>query len=149
MPKAEFTETTESIFSSNIETINTVGNVLFTENVATFYQNRRLYKTSVCDSVYREVTRNVSFSTLKGTLEFNYMLYAITSCGLMRDMQRLYDQNKLLMEISDGEIDAYRKQREQIDKGRRDNDMVTDSLVNGIIQLQMTIDGKKEQLNLE
>ena len=30
MPKAEYTETTERIFSSSIETINTVGNVLFT-----------------------------------------------------------------------------------------------------------------------
>lgn len=48
MPKAEYTETTERIFSSSIETINTVGNVLFTENVAAFYQNRQLYKTSIC-----------------------------------------------------------------------------------------------------
>ena len=37
MPKTEYTETTERIFSSSIETINTVGNVLFTENVAEFY----------------------------------------------------------------------------------------------------------------
>ena len=37
MPKAEYTETTERIFSSSIETINTVGNVLFTENVADFH----------------------------------------------------------------------------------------------------------------
>ena len=48
LPKAEYTETTERIFSSSIETINTVGNVLFTENVAEFYQNRQLYKTSIC-----------------------------------------------------------------------------------------------------
>ena len=33
----DYTETAEHIFSSNIETINTVGNVLFTENVAKFY----------------------------------------------------------------------------------------------------------------
>ena len=41
LPKAEYTETTERIFSSSIETINTVGNVLFTENVAAFYQMRK------------------------------------------------------------------------------------------------------------
>ena len=39
-PRVEYTETTERIFSSSIETINTVGNVLFTENVAEFYQYR-------------------------------------------------------------------------------------------------------------
>lgn len=37
IPTVDFTETTERIFSSTIETINTVGNVLFTENVAKFY----------------------------------------------------------------------------------------------------------------
>ena len=43
-PRADFTETTERIFSSSIETINTVGNVLFTENVAEFYQMRHFTK---------------------------------------------------------------------------------------------------------
>ena len=52
MPKVEYTNTTEKIFSSSIETINTVGNVLFTENVAEFYYNRNLYKQSVSDSVF-------------------------------------------------------------------------------------------------
>ena len=50
LPRAEYTETTEHIFSSSIETINTVGNVLFTENVAAFYQNRQHYKTMVSES---------------------------------------------------------------------------------------------------
>ena len=37
LPSADYTETVERIFSTSIETINTVGNVLFTENVAEFY----------------------------------------------------------------------------------------------------------------
>ena len=48
MPRIDFTETTERIFSTSIETINTVGNVLFTENVAEFYQARKLYKAVIC-----------------------------------------------------------------------------------------------------
>ena len=42
IPSVDFTETTERIFSSSIETINTVGNVLFTENVAKFYRIQEL-----------------------------------------------------------------------------------------------------------
>ncbi|MBO7660116.1 MAG: hypothetical protein J6S65_01090, partial [Bacteroidaceae bacterium] len=57
MPKVEYTNTTEKIFSSSIETINTVGNVLFTENVAEFYYNRNLYKQSVSDSVFSYVIK--------------------------------------------------------------------------------------------
>ena len=146
MPKAEYTETTERIFSSSIETINTVGNVLFTENVAEFYQMRQLYKTSVCDSVTNEITRT-PFTTLKGILDFNYLIYAIASSGILNDMQHLYAQCKQMMEVSDEEIAAYRKQRKQIDKGMSKSE--TDSIINEIMQLQMTIDESKAKLKLE
>ena len=149
LPRAEYTETTERIFSSSIETINTVGNVLFTENVAEFYQNRQIYKTSVCDSLINEFSHTTPFSTLKGTLDFNYLVYAITSSGILRDMQSLYAQCKQMMEVSDEEIEAYRKQREQIDKGMSESDEATDSIINEIMQLQMTIDESKAKLKLE
>ena len=149
MPKAEYTETTERIFSSSIETINTVGNVLFTENVAEFYQNRQIYKTMVCDSVLNEIRMTLPFSTLKGTLDFNYLVYAITSSGILRDMQSLYAQCKQMMEVSDEEIEAYRKQRKQIDKGMMGDDAFGDSLVNRFIEIQSTIDAAKAKLNLE
>ena len=148
VPRAEYTETTERIFSSSIESINTIGNVLFTENVAAFYQMRQLYKTSVCDSVYNEITRT-PFTTLKGILDFNYLLYAIASSGILRDMQSLYAQSKQMMEVSDEEIEAYRKQREQIDKGITESDEATDSIINELIQLQKNIDESKEKLKLE
>ena len=147
MPKADFTETTERIFSSSIETINTVGNVLFTENVAAFYQNRQLYKTSVCDSVYSESLRKESFTTLRGTLDFNYLLYAIASSGFKNDMQLLYAQCKQMMDVSDAEIEAYRKQRQLIEQGMSDSD--ADSVINDIMQLQMRIEEAKSELKFE
>ena len=145
MPKAEYTETTERIFSSSIETINTVGNVLFTENVAEFYQMRQFYKTSVCDSVTNEITRT-PFTTLKHILDFNYLIYAIASSGILNDMQHLYAQCKQMMEVSDEEIEAYREQREQIDKGMSGSGEATDSIINEIMQLQMNIDEAKAKL---
>ncbi len=149
VPRTEYTETTERIFSSSIETINTVGNVLFTENVATFYQNRQLYKTMVCDSLTNELAQTTPFSTLKGTLDFNYMIYAMTIRGILNDMQHLYAQCKQMMEVSDEEIESYRKQREQIDKGVSEGDEATDSIINEIMLLQKTIDESKAKLKLE
>ena len=149
MPKAEYTETTERIFSSSIETINTVGNVLFTENVAEFYQNRQLYKTSICDSIANDIARSQPFFSLKNSLDFEYSFYAIVSSGMMKDMKRKYAQCKQMMEVSDEEIEAYRKKREQIDKGMAEGDEAADSLINEIMQLQMIIDESKAKLKLE
>ena len=146
MPKAEYTETTERIFSSSIETINTVGNVLFTENVAEFYQMRKLYRTTVCDSIANEITRSQPFSSLKKSLDFEYSFHAIVSSGVLKGMQRLYAQCKQMMEISDEDIDAYREQREQIDKGMMDDDASGDSLENRFLQIQETIEEAKAKL---
>ena len=145
MPKAEYTETTERIFSSSIETINTVGNVLFTENVAEFYQMRKLYKTSVCDSIANDIARSHPFSSLMNLLNFEYSLYAIVSSGMMKDMKRKYAQCKQMMEVSDEDIDAYREQREQIDKSMMDDDASDDSLRNRFIEIQSAIEAAKEK----
>ena len=149
IPKVDYTETTERIFSSSIETINTVGNVLFTENVAEFYQMRKLYKTSVCDSIANELTRSQPFSSLKNSLDFEYSFHAIVSSGILKDLQRLYAQCQQMMEVTDEDIEAYRKEREQIDKGMAEGDEAADSLINEIMQLQMIIDESKAKLKLE
>ena len=149
IPKAEYTETTERIFSSSIETINTVGNVLFTENVAEFYQMRKLYKTSICDSIANDIACSQPFSSLKSSLNFEYSFHAIVSSGILKDLQHLYAQCKQMMEVSDEEIEAYRKKREQIDKALSESDESTDSIINEIMQLQMNIDEAKGKLKLE
>ena len=149
MPKAEYTETTERIFSSSIETINTVGNVLFTENVAEFYQMRKIYKTTVCDSIANDLTHSKPYSSLKSLFDFDYSFYATMSCGFLGDMQRLYAQCKQMMEVTDEDIDAYRKERKQIDKGMTGNDASGDSLVNRFLLIQETIEEAKAKLKLE
>ena len=149
IPMAEYTETTERIFSSSIETINTVGNVLFTENVAKFYQSRRMYKTMVCDSIYNEVNRDMPFTTIKGTLDFQFVLYALMSNAILKDMQHLYALCKQMMEVSDEEVEAYRKEREQIEKNMSDEDGANNSVYDEILQLQKNINESKAKLKLE
>ena len=147
MPRVDYTETTERIFSTSIETINTVGNVFFTENVAEFYQIRQLYKTMICDSVANEITQKKPFSTLKGTLDFDYSQYAMLSGGFLNTMQHLYAQCKQMMEVTDEEVETYRKEKEQMEMS--EDEEATDSIMNEIIQLQGNIDESKAKLNLE
>jgi hypothetical protein len=54
-----------------------------------------------------------------------------------------------MMEVSDEEIDVYRKEREQIEKGMNDDDGGNDPVYDEIMQLQNSIDESKTKLKLE
>ena len=51
----EFSEITEKIFSSNIETVNTIGNVNFINEVSSFYNLRHIYQDVVLDIFKQEM----------------------------------------------------------------------------------------------
>ena len=54
LPIFEYPTTTENIFKSNIETVNTIGNILFVETVSMFYDTRAMYKTEVVDAFLQQ-----------------------------------------------------------------------------------------------
>lgn len=98
------------IFSSSIETINTVSNVLFTENVAKFYQDRRYFKTMVCDSIWNDVANNSPLQSIEKTLNFGLFEYAMMCNSDLTDMQHLFSQCQQMMNVTDKEIQAYSKE---------------------------------------
>ena len=114
LPLVEYTEAAERIFSSSIETINTVGNVLFTEDVAEFYQYRHKYKTMVSDSL----TSNASveaISSVRGALDFNFWNYAIMSVGFASNMKLLFNECKQMMNVTDKDLEAYRREKTKME----------------------------------
>ena len=146
LPTIEYTETIERIFSSNIETINTVGNVFFTEKVAEFYNLRRYYKQYVSDSVYSRVLRQNVLSTLEDLLEYNYFTDAIMSNSLMWDMRRMYGLCQQMMNVTDEEIDAYIKKRETIEEGMVDIQESKLSAMEELNELSTKINTAKKKL---
>ena len=148
MPKIDFTETTERIFTSSIETIHTVGNVLFTENVTEFYQCRQLYKTTICDSIYNEA-KDSSLSSFERILDFNYFDYVLLSKDLSRIMRSLFSQCKQMMEVTDEKLEDYRRKREQMDEDTSDTNAMADSLLMEVFQLQNKIDDAKKKIKIE
>ena len=144
LPMPEFATTTENIFSSSIETINTVGNVLFTEIVATFYQYRTLFKTNVCDSIQSIAGRDLPLSTVEGTLDFDFSIYALLSHNILHSMQQLFAQGKKMMEVSDEEIDSYRRERKRLEAGMDEKENARHSMMEAVMQLQREINAAKE-----
>ncbi len=149
VPRIEFTETTERIFSTSIETINTVGNVLFTENVAEFYQARKLYKAVICDSINNRMVCNMPFVSLKGTLDFDYSYEFIVSGEIRMSMQNLFAQCKRMMDVNDEEIEAYRMERKQLQEESADESAKEDSIAKKILQLDQELREAKKKLKLE
>ena len=142
VPMLNYNETVEHIFSSNIESINTIGNVLFVENVSEFYNLRRLYQTMICDS-----SKYGSFETLESVLDNDYSQFIFPSEMLYQRMKRSFVQCQQMMNISDEEIETYRKQREEMDEGMSVKDItgtITDSLNVKVNRLSAA----KKKLNL-
>ena len=148
-PKVDFTEATEHIFSTSIETINTVGNVLFTENVAEFYKLRKMYKTDVCDSLYSEVARTYPLESLEKTIGLSLVLYMVLSNELLTGMQKQYAECKVIMNVTDEEIEAYRKEREQMEEHMSKEQGNTESSMEKVMELDKKIQSAKAKLNLE
>ncbi len=142
VPMLNYNETVEHIFSSSIESINTIGNVLFVENVSEFYNLRRLYQTMIYDS-----SKYGSFETLESVLDNDYSQFIFPSEMLYQRMKRSFVQCQQMMDISDEEIETYRKQREEMDEGMSVKDItgtITDSLNVKVNRLSAA----KKKLNL-
>ncbi|MBQ6741872.1 MAG: hypothetical protein IJR04_04710 [Bacteroidales bacterium] len=142
VPMLNYNETVEHIFSSSIESINTIGNVLFVENVSEFYNLRRLYQTMICDS-----SKYGSFETLESVLDNDYSQFIFPSEMLYQRMKQSFVQCQQMMNISDEEIETYRKQREEMDEEMRVKDItgtITDSLNVKVSRLSAA----KKKLNL-
>ena len=149
LPKIEFTETAENIFSSSIETINTVGNVLFTENVAKFYQLRKMYKATICDSIGNEIRENFVFNTLDNATNVSFFEYALMSCDYKYEMHHLFSQCKQMMKVTDKELDAYRKERAQMENNQSEKDNYLDSVTNVLIEQQKRINESRDKWKKE
>lgn len=110
-PFGKYTETVERIFSSNIETISTISNALFAENVSTFYQQRKTYNEEVSKKLIDELTLSISENGSIDIRNMDYVGYIYVSSSILNDMQLRLSQCKQMMNVSDSELEAYRNQR--------------------------------------
>ncbi|MBQ1702242.1 MAG: hypothetical protein II023_10285, partial [Prevotella sp.] len=148
IPMADYTEATERIFSTSIETINTVGNVLFTEKVSEFYQKRKLFKTMVCDSIWKDASRTSPPSSVKAVLSMDYFYYALLTNSYTNGMERIFEQCKQMMDVTDEEIEAYREQKKQWEK-KEESDKIFNPKQKELIQLQNRLSDAKSKLKIE
>ena len=149
VPSVNFAQATERIFSSSIETINIVGNVLFTESVANFYLARGMYKEMVCDSIAAQLTKSQSLMTLKGALDFDYCEYAMLSSSLVKEMRHYYQMCREIMGVSDKELLSYKKEREQVEENISGGEVPFNKTLEELVTKQQEINEAKQKSGIE
>ena len=117
-------------FSTNIETINTLGNVLFAENVSDIYRLRRQYKQDICDKYMEEFERAEGFKQYEQAMNIDYTSgYIYLSGILINEMKEKIAQCQQMMDVSDADLATYRQKREELSQAS-----AADSIQNALFE---------------
>ena len=112
IPVLEYPVTTETIFKSSIETINTLGSVLFVQTVSSFYDKRAHYKDEVV-SVFMQDAAN-AIRLYDSLSEFDSIALQFFGQTLQKSMQADFEQCKLMMKVSDAELDVFSAEQQKL-----------------------------------
>jgi len=122
VPVLNYTRTTETIFKSNIETLSTIGSILFVENVSAFYDFRDRYKNDVADKFLGE--GDTSIQNYRGLSEFNAPYYASMGGMYYQIMKQDFDECMVLMKVSEEDLDVFSKERKRVEESILGESMV-------------------------
>ncbi|MBO4826958.1 MAG: hypothetical protein J5506_06980 [Prevotella sp.] len=110
----KYTETVERIFSSNIETINTLGNVLFAETVSDFYRIRKTYKEEVCNGFMQEYQQKEGIPQYEHVVDVDICSFITMSGIYLCKMKDDFAQCKQMMDVSDADLEAFHQKRQEM-----------------------------------
>lgn len=136
-----FAETTERIFTSNVDTWSTIGKVNFIDNVSNCYICRRNFIARVIDPFRQALKPNGEdeILSLQEMLDIDVDIFIIGSSEMISRMKALNGLNKSMMGIKDEDLGHFLKDRQTIDEAP------LDSLVNVLVVEYDEIYEKKDQ----
>jgi GTPase SAR1 family protein len=150
VPIANYTTTTETIFRSNIETIQTLGSILFIRSVSSFYDVRSQYKKQVADSFQNESEEALThYEKLKDLAISNYIFVSET---YLMSMTREYEKCKILMKVSEKDLDTFSQQQTHLLEATKEIMMdefqqISDAQAERADRLRKAIEEGKKELN--
>lgn len=116
IPMARYFMTTETIFRSNIETIRTIGNILFVEAVSSFYDLRENYKAIVIEDFQNQSNNLLFLETLRDLNTPSFIFY---SEAFLRSMKIDFENCKQLMRVTDEDLEVFSRQKEKLMESTR------------------------------
>ena len=107
----EFPETTERIFSTSIETFNTIGDVNFVNEVTSFYMARHKYKETILDKLNEELEMNPIAQSLKSLFSISFPYYSLYNQELLKQMKQHRNECMRIMKVSNKDLSEFSKQQ--------------------------------------
>lgn len=111
LTSAEFSETTEKIFSSNIETFSTIGNVNFVHEVSYFYNTRHSYKDAVLDVLRDEISGAYVSQLTDKFFNISFPQHYYANKFYKMGLQKTRNRCMQMMKISEEDLEEFSRQR--------------------------------------
>lgn len=100
----EFPETTEKIFSTSIETFNTIGNVNFVNEVSSFYLTRDKYKEMLIEKLREDLEKKPVTQSLNTLLSIDFPFYVYENSAFLEDLEVVRDKCMHMMKVSEEDL---------------------------------------------
>jgi len=110
----KFSETTERVFSTSIETFNTIGNANFVDAATKFYICRQSYKDDIVGAISRDLEEHSILMSPKALFQFDLAEYRLSHHNYLRLMKQHRNYCMQLLDISDDDMKEF-AERQVID----------------------------------
>lgn len=137
----DYSITTENIFRSSIETINTISNMVFVEKVSAFYDKRSEFKREVLDD-FSKIAYDAIESYKRLAAFEETVRYPFQSQAYHENMRVLYEQCKVLMDVSEEDLLTF------ADETNRLNEATVDSVRSAKV-LQVATENSERRARLK
>ena len=140
-----FVETTEKIFSSNIETFNTLGNVNFVHEVSAFYNSRRFYQENVLDEFEKEVVGTGIVESLESLFKVDFPTHYITSKQCLVELQKIRNRCMQMMKVDEEELKEFSRQRVVEEEVSEEDERMREQAIQEYIEAERIIGQAREK----
>ena len=140
----DFPETTERIFTSSIETFNTIGDVNFVNEVSSFYMSRHKYKEMFLGELKDKWIGNDDKQSLEFMLDINYPEYVYLNHSWLKDMKRLRNLCMQMMKVSEKDLAKFNEQHTRT--VNQEKDTVADKMLDEFMSYSTILEQAKEKL---
>lgn len=107
----EFPATVERIFSTSIETFNTIGDVNFVNEASSFYMARSLYKAEVQDRLKENLMKEPILQSIQSLMNVNFPNYVYENWVFLEDMKGIRDRCAKMMKVDEQELSQFAKRQ--------------------------------------
>ena len=142
----EFAETTEKIFSSNIETFNTLGNVNFVQEVSSFYNARRAYQETVLVPLKEMVSNSPVSRSIEDLFNFDFPECSFSNSNFLETMRKTRNRCMQMMKVKEDELEKFSRQRSVTEDNSEEDNTHQQQMLEELIRANEIIKQAKEKL---